>query len=263
MKTSRTMTTLEGLMHYGTTLPKGEHLRAARKPLLEFSGVSSGTLPRWFAGKSAPLGSILVKVQVFLEFAGYELSECMHLPSNVKKMREYFAFGFINLEALQAEIGYADMQCVLRVLLGKQRTLMHNHQSQFELALSRLDDGLSGSLQIARTRLRDTLKNGRLSVPHERGVQARPIPQASKRTVLEGVTNKVGSDIALAVFRNLILAAIPLARELVSDRFSDDERRDFRNSVSHDGIFELSNLLNGLCSKRARESMLSEGEGSL
>jgi hypothetical protein len=56
----------------------------------------------------------------------------------------------------------------------------------------------------------------------------------------------------------LVLAAIPPAARMVSDEFSADERQQLRELVKTEdqrsnGVFELSNLLNRLCSDTAHD----------
>lgn len=47
-------------------------------------------------------------------------------------------------------------------------------------------------------------------------------------------------------------AALPLARHLYSDKCSPEDRSYFRTLMGYESMFELSNLLNSLCSERAR-----------
>jgi len=51
---------------------------------------------------------------------------------------------------------------------------------------------------------------------------------------------------------------IPLARIVVSDQFSPEERSHLRERAKGNGIFELSNLLAAACTETARNRLVAE-----
>jgi hypothetical protein len=53
----------------------------------------------------------------------------------------------------------------------------------------------------------------------------------------------------------LLSAAMPMVRVLNSDACSPEDRSYLREIMGEDGIFELSNILNALCSERARKDI--------
>ena len=56
----------------------------------------------------------------------------------------------------------------------------------------------------------------------------------------------------------LVRMALPLAECAVSDVYTDDDRERLRNMTQGDGIFRLSNALNGLCGSRARMHVMNK-----
>ena len=68
---------------------------------------------------------------------------------------------------------------------------------------------------------------------------------------ITSVTSLLSADPKL-LLASLLGASAPLAKVLLSEATTAEERSKFRELVGTEVLFELSNTLNALCSERAR-----------
>lgn len=67
-----------------------------------------------------------------------------------------------------------------------------------------------------------------------------------------------GKLAAIAQLAAMLSHVAPLAAVLISDDFTDEERHRFRHLFGVEEFFELTNDLNGLCSRAAREQLVEQ-----
>lgn len=227
----------------------------ARDSLAKFAGVTvHPSAYRWLARRSDPVGEQLLRVRYYLEHIGYDVEELRGIDSAVADIGRMIAFRVLEVDDLVTELGYGGTMSsarsqTYRLLLGKSGQESEKMSKVRELAASFrdiLDEKRSGTPKI-----RPITGSGESSVDLERpkpviefqakAVRSQPTPSNSERMV-----------VSLA---HSVLAMIPLAEAMLSDGVSAEDRKRLRDLAGGDGVFRLSNLLNRLCSERARNEL--------
>lgn len=72
-------------------------------------------------------------------------------------------------------------------------------------------------------------------------------------TVMPEINFVVEKKLLIENLAGLINLARPIAKLVLSDKFSSDERRELRRLTNDSGVFELTNDLKKLCSEKSRE----------
>lgn len=210
--------------------------------------VSSNTVWDWLKGNFVPKGTNLIRLMVILELLGYEISEWSDLSSPIKMIAECFVFGVISEEEMEKEIfeGFSQVH-MMRILLGRGGTIPRK--------IKEIEDRIKSKEEILLEKkiywedrffsLKDDLpKKEKLEKPFDNidGQENVFIPQGFEK------------DQLINSLAHIVLAGIPFAKILLSERFTSEDRRKFRELAKGDGVFTLKNLLSCLCSETARNS---------
>lgn len=217
--------------------------------LATLTGISCGSVSRWFYGTYTPQGLALVKVRVALAAVGYRVEEFYALPQELRALAEMLAYDVIDPQETSTVLGFQKTVELYRVLLhrrgmmkedriGKIRHLCNIYADKLVEAKRDLQEGnpIFGSLFTAGTDTADT-KMGlvTLTITALKAVQ----------TLMRGLET-------------------PL-REVLENG-SVDERTQVRQMFGETEFFELSNkahqfstTLNQLCSEKSRELIREEG----
>lgn len=194
------------------------------------------TVKRWLAN-GEPNGERLIKLWYLLAALGCESPELNKLDSFNRLCGDLLTFGVMSLDDLQAMMGVQHKQPVLMMLRGGTplRKL---------LSYAELRDAHADQLDQLRKEVLDAW-----------GVQSSD-PQAlpAEKEVHEIVTALSTGGDTLLVTAALLGALLPLARHLDSDDCTPQDRSKLRSLMGEDGMFELSNHFNRLCSERARSN---------
>lgn len=233
--------TMQCLIKVAKIVNKSFELREKMRKLL---GVEAKAGRLWFVRHNLPKGLNLLKLRFFLEFFGYKPQELENLPLVIYNFAQVVAFEIIDAENAAILVGFKEDQPtsdLLRILLAR-----------------------GGTTKAKAEKMKLIYEENRLKVQEKRDEwinaigckTAKPseITVAQKAT-LEAKSLSLNKEMP-QVLANLILAAVPLAKALLSDDFSPEHRRQLRDLTkdnSTNGVFELSNLLNRLCSEKARE----------
>lgn len=197
----------------------------------QVTGSTTNTVMGWLIGQT-PNGERLIKLWHLLAAVGLESPELDKLPAFNRYCGELLTFGVVSLKDVQEVCHVANPQSALLMLRGKP-----SMRPQFNL--DELHELYENKLQSQRAML---LPVG----SQERGSQvAEPVSDS-----LPMVGSK--SEHLIIYAASMLKGVLPLVRQLDSEQSSALDRSKLREFVGHDDMFDLSNILNNLCSERAR-----------
>lgn len=227
-------TTEECLRHYGHTVltaPRSRKALVARKPLMDFVGVTDPDSTRdWLLyQKPMPRGEYLIKTRYFLEAMGYEVLELTALRPTVYRLGCLIAYNKIRIEDAMEELGIRQRSHLLKYVIDPGEPPNAERLSAMERLFERFESGAVVPTPPAQTAKSCSTQNGILD--HE---------------------------LVIATLAHLVNAAIPLAQLVASNKFTSDERRELRETAGFERVFRLSNAMNQLCSEKAREIFIAK-----
>lgn len=231
----------------------GKDIYRIRNRICRLLGVASETGFAWFTKLILPSGENLLRLRFFLRFFGYQVEELEAIRKEVAGAAELVAFRVITIEEF-AEVVQKPPRQALRPLMGQEGLSEQKLEkiSKFcELYKSKLAEkkvewkenlasvGIASQLMSTGSTAAEEMQNVGISPATEKV----PVPRlASSR------------EFTIKVLAGMIKSAIPLAELMASDDFSPEERQALRQLTSNgrsNGVFDLSNLLNRLCSETA------------
>lgn len=222
--------------NYGQWLRENYDYRNTIAMVLE---VSSLTIGRWFDKLVMPKGLNLLKLQLLLELSGYETTECQRINPKIHELAKLVALGVLTLEEAAKLIGVSDGYSLSRILSGKYGT-SSKKMALVESAIERFSEVGKRKLQEWKTALM-------------------LIDDKEIKTQTEEPKDALDHKAGLEILTYQIKAMIPLVKWIASNEFNPEERRNLRELSANDrsnNVFELSNLLNRLCSETARKETL-------
>ena len=218
-----------------------------RELLVQFMGVNEATVRRWLSG-GKPHGENLIRIRYLLEAFGYESRELNHLSEAARNLGRAVAFRVVSIDEVVQALDFQSeepQQSVFRVLLGKVDTT--------SLRTSVMEDLVDSKREEVERQI----------VAFKMTMSACSSSPILNRSSVPGRPPKVGSPVvksdAVEMLAHLVCAMLPLAEDIVSDRFSPKDRERLRELAGGDGVFNLSTNLNRLrvamnrlCGERAR-----------
>lgn len=200
----------------------------------EATGSTVPTVSNWLANQVPPAERI-IKLWHLLAAVGYDSPEIDELPVFNRYCGELLAFGVVGFDELKDFCGVTDANAVLRMLRG---TMPQRPQFTPE-ELSELYE------RELRKRKADAPRVDVLVSTETPEAELISQPSAQAADTIGNVGLVVSTASALS-------SVLPLVRYFDSDDCMSVERSRLRALVGNDGMFELSNHLNNLCSERAR-----------
>lgn len=233
--------------YLSSTLPSGKD---PTEILVAYSGISKKSISRLQEGGQVRGGEVFTKLVGFLATVGFIPFEYSERDDFFKGLVTMLGFEIVTFDEV---IFGADLSrdSLVRYLNG-DRPLRPERMEQ----VSQLLDG-------KKTMLRNALK----SLSLDTGIDSieKMIPPGSVELSVTPPIHKsngtVSHEDVLQVAASQIQALLPLAKAIESDSFSDDERREFRDLIPDGNLFSLSNVLNRLCSRTARNQHQTEEGG--
>jgi hypothetical protein len=190
------------------------------------------TVTGWLNGQP-PNGERLIKLWHLLAAVGLESPELAKLPAFNRYCGELLTFGVTTMEELQEICNVGMPKSILLMLRGKPP--MH---PQYDLA--ELKELYEARLQARRAEL-----------------MSAPLPEAGPERIEppSGAPSPARSkgEHLITYAASMLKGVLPLVRQLNSEQSSAVDRSGLRDAVGNDDMFELSNILNDLCSERARD----------
>ena len=153
---------------------------------------------------------------------------------------DLYAFGIIDLQTACELFGVKNPQAAFRCLRGQEP--MHP-----AFTIEELLEAYGEQRNARREEIRSELKP-QSPVPE--------VPVTKDVPAAKSTSEPTRATIALSppqTLASLLGAALPLARYLESDECTPEVRSKFRSLLGAENLFDLSNLLNALCSERSRK----------
>jgi hypothetical protein len=210
--------------------------------------VNPATPHEWFDKGVMPKGVNLLKLVLLLELNDYAVLEFQNIEPSVRSFGQLIALGSLTAKEAAEEINLARPQNLLRLVLGRSRTNRSRMQQ-----IKKLVNGLGQTLRLKTAEWRSKVVFKDDIKPEGPKVAAEPaLAPTTKKAATHGLTHQE----ALATLAHQIGAMLPLARWVESEEF-DDEERELLRKLSANGhsnnVFQLSTILNRLCSVTARK----------
>jgi transcriptional regulator with XRE-family HTH domain len=206
-----------------------------------------GAYHDWFVCGTVPRGTNLVKLELLLFLLGYEVSDRMSMSERGERFIRFVCSTKLNMEDIGSALGVTG-NSVLRWARGEISPSSERVERLNEL----INREWLGEFDNLWERFASELLNLLL-------IQESGPPGQDNSPVIESSTEGVQSggikEAILVSIADSIKAMIPLAKIVLSDGFSPENRRKLRLLTAtgqSNGVFDLANLLNGLCGERAR-----------
>ncbi len=217
-------TTRDCLIAYGKTLPTGSLARSARKPMADYTRKNDRAAYRWINGRAMPIGENLVSCRIFLERQGYFCEELASIDSRAFFLAQLIYDDKVTFDDARQYLGLKTRDAFLALLVGREKLSSYRH--------AKWDEFLR---------------------PYK-APQCEPEVEALQ----DKEVNSLRHQATLSVLAHQIQAMEPVAMYLLTDKFTDLERRELRKMVPNDGLQKLARKLLALCSKEARKIFMSE-----
>ncbi|HZM64430.1 MAG TPA: hypothetical protein VFB59_04825 [Candidatus Saccharimonadales bacterium] len=223
-----------------------ERLRRANLPVQlvkEFTDTKPDTINDWLVGEQRPIGIRLLKLMHLLAALGIDSPE---LEENVTPYGAFLgrlvAFKLVTPEQAQAFLGTGHVQAVYDTAFG------HRDPNDAVIKPKQTLEELEKLYSSVLLEAEDALRRKFVREDSPASGQARAsTPSAATPPATEGPSR----DHFLMEAAQRLGAVLPLARYLVSEKCSPEERAFVREHLGEEGMFELSTLINRLCSERA------------
>lgn len=222
----------------------------------EFIGVVLPTIEGWASGRHPAKGENLLRLWHFLAAAGFKSPELRALEPYPLYVSELFAYSIISIEEARQLLGIRNNQSAYKQMRGELRPAAPS------LKFEELSELYDSQLQEAKMKLKQQLVVANDS--QEPSTMARgpssTTPSAEhhgSENLFPGSSLQFGSskDSGIITLATMLSSAMPLARYLNSDSCTPEHRSRFRDLMGDGNVFEISNILNSLCSERARTDM--------
>lgn len=198
----------------------------------QVTGSTPKTVTGWLNGQT-PNGERLIKLWHLLAAVGLESPELATLPGFNRYCGELLTFGVITMKELQEICHVVKLQSVLRMLRGMPS--MRPQYSQEEL-----QELYEATLQSRQAEIVP------MNQP-ETGPERTAPPDESPVSTVSPKDDKL-----IVYAASMLKGVLPLVRQLDSEHSTPADRSRLRELVGNDDMFDLSNILNHLCSERAR-----------
>lgn len=224
--------------------------------LCEFAGVTVGTIEGWAIGRHPANGENLLRLWHFLAAAGYPSPEMKKLDPYAFYVSQLLAYSIINLEEAGQILGVKTVQSTHKQLRGEHKPAVPT------FGLEELKVMYDEHLQKAKMKLKEQLaevegsqESPTMARGPSQGSSQHERPSSSESRQEPVVSFVGGKDTLMLELATALSSALPLARYMNSDRCTPADRSYLRDLMGDGGMFEISNILNSLCSERARTDM--------
>lgn len=228
------------------------HHSEEKQIILEYTRVRESTLKRWI-GLIMPEGQNLLRLRCFLGHRGYGVTEFEKLSGLFKTLVYLIADWKIPFIEASGRLGYKQVGGLIEVLLGG-----------VGMSDERLDRCRSLIAEYANVKIvqKETPACGD-DVEVRRAVEEVPVLMQFNRQEAQSPILRVNGSCRWEVenLAALVRMMLPLAERVLSDEHTEQDRERLRTLVNGDGVFRLSNALNGLCGPRVRVRMMTKQEG--
>lgn len=277
---------------------RSETLLAEKSAVKNFTGVNNQQILYWFNQRNLPVGINFYKWEVFLASRGYYSFSLWHCRDTTFFMKMLFAFNLYTKEKLSEILGYSSAETLMHFTRydenlsdEKQKKLLelyHEHYQEIvefyyklvsETKSLDLEKPISQTVVVQEEVEEDDgipdesyqQEKGKTKESSSQDVEVVELDEEEHDTDVEVVEldeeeyyhykAQEGKEILIRSIVKLLGGVEPLIEMLLSDDFTEDERREFRDlfdkKVGHP-FFHLPIMFNALCSQEARKKYLKE-----
>jgi hypothetical protein len=244
-----------------------------RKKLARFVEVSyESTAAIWLRGAPEPVGSKKWKAIVFFSLLGYNVSELRSLRPLYRDVIYMMALHVVSDQDIYTAFHFVNKQPASRLfdVINHNQEVKPMRMASIEAMVSRHQDDLTAAKDLFLEAYQDVL----LTTSEQSG-EAESVTNVAVHTpeqtstlvsdpvhemvpVVSVPTSKNTASAKGAILQSLaamVQAMLPLAKMVVSDTFTKEDRVQLRELSGGEGVFNLSNLLEQLCSESARKEI--------
>jgi len=234
--------------------------------LIRYARVQEGTLRRWL-NLAMPEGQNLLRLRCFLGHRGYGVLELEKLNGLVKALVYLIADWKMSLVEASDKLGYKQTGTLIQVLLGSvgmsdERLNMWRHliMGYADTKTVQKETLTFACGDDVKTTQKETLPRDNVEVKR---VEEVPVLVQFNHQELQSSIRRVNGTCRWEVesLAALVRAMLPLAERVLSDEYTEQDRERLRTLANEDGVFRLSNALNGLCGPRMRVRVMNKQEG--
>lgn len=228
--------------------------------IADFCRATNDTVIGWDRGDHPAKGEKLIRLWHLMAFVGHDSPELETLQQLQRFVSELFAFDVIGTEkACEIFNLKSDRPSHMYHVLRGQDVLRPNYT--YDTAVSMFWEELSEMKKIVRDEISEAPGLAFLRKIHlEQEVQqsehtpGQTDVELTDFAVLTASPDVKASRDTRVLLASLVSAIQPVAKAVLSDDFSPEERSEFREMVSNETLFEVTNALNALSSERARNN---------
>lgn len=231
-------------LHYAFEV-YGSNMESEKLTIIDYIGIGQTTLSRWL-NLMMPQGQNLLRLRCFLARRGYGVAELEALSDVVRTLSYLIADKKITITEVIRRTGFPKDGPLLQVLLGREN--MSNER-----------------LSVCGDLIAEYVTGEKKASPSSDSVD---IPKTEKNPISVEVDDKKKYSLGMRVngrqkweVENLaafVRMMLPLAEAVLSDEYTEQDRDRLRTLANGDGVFRLSNALNGLCGPRARLHIMAK-----
>lgn len=236
--------------------------RLTEKGIVIFCDVHPSTVKGWLKNMRPAVGEKLCRLWFLMELAGSPSPEMQKLPKLNRILSELYAFGLIDLDDVHVYCGLKPNGSG-----GIHATLRGQPILAPLFSAEEVEKDYRERLDAKRAEVfKEFIKTDATPIEPEAVPQAevspeiKPVVQQQESTVVappsgEAATVELpateGASVALTL-ASLLGASAPLAKYLLSETATVEEREAFRELVTPEVLFEIQNTLSALSSERVR-----------
>lgn len=252
----------ECVEHFYENIERDDY--ALRRVIEDLTGVTNNTVSRWMRGVLRPSGINRRAMYFILETIGFQVAGFSDVVSDsVRKYGLLLVFEMKTVEQAVVELnGIETRRSVFDLILARQKP-----SESLREAMAREVDDHQPNLGILTRKYQRKISS--ISYPEfENGISGSEAGVARTAEELMDQSSLSDQDASssgfsedhkealLAMFRSQAKSLKRIAEIILSDKFSSADRQQLRERFEEgEGVYELSNLLNALCSETARDRL--------
>jgi hypothetical protein len=228
-----------------------------RNAICRLLGVNPSTGREWFGKMDLPIGVYLLNLRCLLSTLGYVVSELETLSPNARVCAEALGFRVASLDLMASSLNRSHW--TVHEILVRNGGTSKEVESKMELFAAGISDDLAQAKASWAKEL--GMEPNVVVPPAEQPVCKDKVEPVHEDEAKSPESQPGGHEQDLVLLSHMVLATLPIAKRVLSDEFSGEDRNRLRHLTrtpnhSH-AVFELYQALGGLCSERARNNKLN------
>lgn len=217
--------------------------------IAEFCKVTIDTVSTWIKSEHPAKGEKLIRLWHLLALAGSDSPELDQMKPLQHVVSELFAFDVISAEKACEILNLTpDRPSHMYHILRGREVLKPKYT--YEEIIAELGEELELHRTVTREEIdRKSTPGEMISTPVQTIVERMESAEVAAREPSNDAT--YGGDVKIFL-ASMVSAIRPVANALLSDDFTPEDRSKFREMLTDETLFEVTNALNALSSERAR-----------